>query len=302
MPPQGPDGSCDEHWTAAGGWVQTDITSQPSNNSIFLATGAWDASTKYGYLFGNTDANPVSRVYNSNTDIYVQIADAPSGLWGEGSAVVANGKVWTFGGWTSGATQGNKIYTYDTSQPLNTSGSYIDTGLTLTNAAFDTFCCFDGSKIYLGGGGNQDGPGPAMTGYTQWFSLDPFAGTPALTALTAIPTGTSFAGCAALNGFVYLIGGCLNGGQDTQGVQTVRRYSIAGNSWTTMGDLPVSSAGGRAAVVGGTLYYAAGWNQNGFGGSPDSTKFVYSYNEAGDSWALHSTMEYGAPGSVLGGY
>lgn len=298
---QGPDGSCDEYYTGAA-WKQTSLAILADGS--FLASGCYDPTLRLFFLFGNTDALVQSVAYDPIKNVQTQIGSLPATGGMEGCAAVWKQVAYIFGGSDNSGNPSSKVLSYVTTQPLNTSSTYTTLAATLPNAAIDPFCAVDPTTglIYVGGGVNGY-TSPPFSCFTQWQKFDPSNGT--LTNLTALPVATNGSGCACLNGKIYVIGGSIGGSgsnSETVGTTGVHAYSIAGNSWTTLGAFPVPSALGRACVYKGVLYYACGWNASGFSlSSANANPSLYKYAPGSDAWSLHSTLNFGAPGGVLAG-
>jgi len=121
-------------------------------------------------------------------------------------------------------------------------------------------------------------------------------------SITTLPTPVSFAGYAALNGFLYVIGG-FEGSAGTA-LNTVQIYNIASNTWTTGTPLPAARAnihavvgGGRIFILGGTTGATAGTAWAGA-----ATSYEYTPNNSGTAGTWASKTAFGAATSERFGY
>jgi hypothetical protein len=305
--PFGVDGQCDEFYNGSI-WQ---LTAQNEAATAFLATGCYDSSTGLAYLFGNTDYTGDSETYDPVANSFSALGKLPTSYAGasnicgnEGFAVSLSGIAYIFGGGLGPvAGQGSGLASSDVITYSSGVGyTVLPDGSTTTYSGYglDCFGAYDptGGLIYVGGGNNNIGPTISIG--NTWTSYN--TGSGHFANLTNLPAALYGAACFCLNGYICVVGGS----QDTTGniaavsPATVYRYAISGNSWTTMSNFPVPTADGRACVASGVAYVACGWNASGFSTTlPNANASIYKYNVGGDSWSLASTMEYGAPGSVL---
>ena len=107
----------------------------------------------------------------------------------------------------------------------------------------------DGTYIYILGGsiaGNLT---------NTLYRYDPATNT--YTTLANLPLSTSAQAAVYLNGKIYRIGGCGNGGCSF-GTDQVDIYTIATNTWASGPAYPIGAAYASAVVSGGFIYVAGG--------------------------------------------
>ncbi len=98
--------------------------------------------------------------------------------------------------------------------------------------------------------------------------------------VSSLPTPVSFAGYAAYNGKLYIIGGFNSAGV----VQTlVQIYDVAGNTWSTGIGLPLARANINAAVINDKIYVMGGTTGNASAVWAGSTT-TYEYSPGGNLW------------------
>lgn len=111
--------------------------------------------------------------------------------------------------------------------------------------------------------------------------------------VTSIPTPVSFAGYAAYDGRLFIIGGFDKDGTVRDLVQV---YDIGENSWSSGEAMNAARANVKASVVGGKVYVLGGsygplantnWN---------SSNTNYEYSAAGDTWTVGGRAAFGAAG------
>ncbi len=101
-----------------------------------------------------------------------------------------------------------------------------------------------------------------------------------------MPTPVAFAGAAVLKDEVYVVGGNLGPGVNSNGfVADVQIYDPATNTWSSGVPYPTEVAFASAAVVKNILYV--------FGGTPDGmnpSNAVWAYNPKTKTWAAKAAM------------
>ena len=111
---------------------------------------------------------------------------------------------------------------------------------------------------------------------------------------TAIPTGRSGMGVAALGGKVYTLGGTFGVSHMTKNEE----YDPVSNSWTTKTALPSMRSFLAAAALGGKIYALGGWNGS------TSLADNLEYNPEAGTWTQKAPMSGGRQGlaaAVAGG-
>lgn len=85
------------------------------------------------------------------------------------------------------------------------------------------------------------------------------------TRLADLPHKLSHSGCAADDRFIYLAGGYTVNDAGTKqvfGLKTVRRYDTVTGQWSLMTDLPFHRGAGTMVLLGRTLYFLGGVDNN----------------------------------------
>ena len=304
--PLGPDGTCDQFWTAASGWALTNVTDSGVQNTNVLASCCYDPTSGRVYMFGDWDggnASPgQSKYYDTATQHYTAITALPS-AGGEGGndtyAAVFGSTCFIFGGMVNGATGFSaKILSY----PINIgtpSQAFTTTSAVVAYAAKDMFGAVDSanSNICYFGGGNSDTLDPptnSTTNHSGWFKYDMSTPNTNPVAMTSMTDARAMAGCVDIGSEILVIGGSLDGTPNTVGTTVVRAYSKAGNSWRTLSTAyPVAVASARAVFYKGVIYCAGGFDSTGFNIStdpPNSVTSVYKSSDLGVTWQLHSSL------------
>jgi N-acetylneuraminic acid mutarotase len=101
------------------------------------------------------------------------------------------------------------------------------------------------------------------------------------TTLAAKPVPVADVGAAVLGGLIYVPGGRLSSGENTDVVEV---YDPGANEWSTRAPLPVPLSGYALASVEGRLYLLGGWNGSDFVAS------VYEYDPGDDAWSERTRM------------
>jgi N-acetylneuraminic acid mutarotase len=115
-----------------------------------------------------------------------------------------------------------------------------------------------------------------------WFSQAP------------LPQARSWpSGAAAIDGKVYVTGGFAPNGASTR---TLFVYNPATNSWGTKAQIPVPTAQGASAVIGGKLYVLTPPASS---GDPEKTK-LHRYDPATDTWVSRATAPINLREAVVG--
>jgi hypothetical protein len=155
-------------------------------------------------------------------------------------------------------------------------------------------------RAYLGYAADRSGNAYALGGLddtgqplasTEFYSQD----TTNWTALASLPAALyDFPAVFNHTNFIYTFGGFTNA---TAGTETalVFRYSISGNTWTTLAPLPVAVAGSAAALGADGQIYVVGGTVGGV-----STNLVQVYNPAANAWVLSTPLPEGLSAAALG--
>lgn len=107
------------------------------------------------------------------------------------------------------------------------------------------------------------------------------------TTLAPMPTPRAGLGAAVVGNAIYAIGGRLSAGGPCSGpaIDTVERYDIASNTWTTVASLPVPLSDAGATTMGGKVYVFGGCD--GFNGTVNT---VYVYDPNSNTWSAGAPM------------
>lgn len=125
--------------------------------------------------------------------------------------------------------------------------------------------------------------------------LNPTASTPAWTYIASLPQPLfNFPAVFNRTNYIYIFGGLTNpaaGGE----IASVLRYSISGNSWSSLAPMPVAVAGSAATLGPDGSIYVVGGTSGGI-----STNLVQVYNPASNSWTLSTPLPEGLSLTALG--
>lgn len=166
----------------------------------------------------------------------------------------------------SPATTNSQIYKYDI---LTDTVTALTNGTTLQEAYAGATILYANSKLYFTRGG----------GYNAFYSINTDGSS--YTVLTSTANGTNF-GCAMVwdgSNYIYL----------RNATPALERYSISGNSWSTMTAPGSAGAEGQSLVMAGTdrLYSLQGGGTTGFS----------FYSISGNTW----TAKTATPGNIYDG-
>ena len=116
------------------------------------------------------------------------------------------------------------------------------------------------------------------------------------TLIAPLPVKTVIAAGAVVGNFIYVMGGSDGvAAPNTVYYNTVRRYDIVGNTWSTVASLPITIGWGRAVAYNNYIYLAGGVDAPGATGNYLAT--VYRYDVIANTWTSASPM----PLPVFGG-
>jgi Kelch motif protein len=271
----GSDNTGVDQYYADGAWAQI----QPPNGNAILgfcsacfdptATGptytdsAGNAKTVGAggtfFIFGDggNGTQGYLSAYNPATNTYIQhFATAGAGFFGSdgsNSSAVLNHVAYFIGGDSSGNGDGTTtVCSWATNQSITT-GTFDTSYGALPVAGCEISAVAAGSLIYHNGGVT----GAGATFNAHWYKWNPLTDTRTALSVTGY---TAVAGAAIVydgGNYIYLIGG-LTAASSGSGTNTVQRYSISGNSWTTMNTFPQSSFECSACISNGTIYAGGG--------------------------------------------
>jgi len=198
------------------------------------------------------------------------------------AAAAVNGKIYLIGGETSGG-MANTVDEYD--PKFNTWTT--QTGLMPTPAS-NICAAVIGTDIYVPGG---------WTGTVYLNTLQVYhttSDTWSTITTDPLPVGLSGAGCAALNGKLYVFGGSNSGGYQSA-AYVYNPAAAAGARWTTLSPMAHArayfagvAANGKVYAIGGRDSVTANFN------------YVEAYNPADGAW--HTVTHMQEPRAGVGAY
>ncbi len=239
------------------------------------------------------------------TKLPAQAAAGPASPCGGGGCVPASGgwqiaaplPVGVFG--ASVASDGVYMYAaggynWDTMQPVDQFARYDPIANTwaslasLPTAVEGALGVFAEGKVYVFGG--RDSSTTALN-LVQVYTI---ASDSWSSSLTTLPVKRHDMGGGYWNGMIYAAGG-YEADDDVSERNQLWRYSIAGNSWTTLADLPSPLASPASGVINGHLYIVGGRNA---GTSASNTNFDYDIKN--NFWTARALLPVAAnaPGGV----
>ena len=209
----------------------------------------------------------------------------------ERNGVVANGKLYLFGGNPVGmtGTPPGAVWEYDPA------GDKWTKKKNMPLAAHHVAVAENAGKIYVFGGGVQkQAGGPSYVPVNNAWEYDPAAD--AWRALAAMPTSRLAAVAAAAGGKIYVMGGAGNykarDGQSLEPNQAHRVldinevYDPATNTWAAKQILPTPRNSMFAGVVNGKIYLIGGRVATAFATTGSVTDIVEEYDPATDKWGF----------------
>jgi hypothetical protein len=157
------------------------------------------------------------------------------------------------------------------------------------------------ARSYLGYASDNNGNAYALGGLddasnvlssAEVISVDPpNAG---WSSIASLPSGRyNFPAAFDGSGHIYVFGGRTN---QTSGAEiaSVLRYSVSGNSWTSVAPLPVAVAGSGAAFGADGKFYVVGGVAGGV-----TTNVVQVYSPAADTWTISTPLLEGLSASAM---
>jgi N-acetylneuraminic acid mutarotase len=226
----------------------------------------------YAYIFGGftsvngtvTQANSFAYRYDPTTNSYTQLANLPTAT-SRNPAVYYNGKVYLFGGTSTGTTTGStrNVIIYDiTSDSYTTQTNVLPLPLSYVQAQVVN------DTVYLLGGYNGVAGAPATVNTA--YSIDLTASTLTATTLTNMPANREYGAVHYQDGNIYYYGGRAGTPALFTYYNTMLSYEIATNSWQTLNTIPGSPT---LAYPGFTSFGGTLWL---FGGNSGQTSVVNS--------------------------
>jgi N-acetylneuraminic acid mutarotase len=155
---------------------------------------------------------------------------------------------------------GGSIYVYggvNGGVALTTNAAYSVAGnswtakASLPSAAYYGSGCSDGTYCYMAFGTSMRRYDP---GGNSWSSM------------TNVPSAAYEHVMEHLSGVIYLVGGTTDGNSynGSAGLQVLRKYNVAGDSWSTDTNMPTGRAGVSLRAVSGKLYAIGGISSGAF--------------------------------------
>jgi N-acetylneuraminic acid mutarotase len=193
-----------------------------------LATAALNGKIyAIGGFNGSGQSTNLVEVYNPNTDTWASASPIPAAN-NHGSAAVAAGKLYIFGGLSAAAF----VYNEANDSWSAVASMNFQHGQTAAVGVLN-------DKIYVAGGGGATD----STSVSALEVYDPIANT--WTTLVPMPTARNHTGGAFINGKFYVVGGRPNG------ANALEVYDPQTNTWATLLPMPTARSGIAVAAVNG---------------------------------------------------
>jgi N-acetylneuraminic acid mutarotase len=157
------------------------------------------------------------------------------------------------------------------------------------------------ARSYLGYASDHDGKAYAFGGLddagnvlssAEVFSME--SSNSSWSSIASLPSGRyNFPAASDGKGYIYVFGGGTN---QTSGAEiaSVLRYSVSGNSWTSVAPLPVAVAGSGAAFGVDGKFYVVGGVAGGV-----TTNVVQVYSPTSNTWAISTPLLEGLSASAM---
>jgi hypothetical protein len=150
-------------------------------------------------------------------------------------------------------------------------------------------------RAYLGSAPDRNGNAYAFGGLddngnplASAEKLNPTATKPVWTYIASLPQARlNFPAVFNRTNYIYIFGGLTNPAAGSE-ISSVLRYSVSGNSWTSLAPLPVAVAGSAATLGPDGNIYVVGGTSGGI-----STNVVQVYNPAANAWTLATPLPEG---------
>jgi hypothetical protein len=248
-PGAGFSSSIEVYSTVTGTWRTDSATDLVARENLASAV---DSSGNIYLIDGDNGSGVLAEVtrFNPFNDTVVQVASTSVARTGPPAAAAANGKIYVFGGLSSGGTALSSGEVYDPNTNTWSGIAPMPTALSGESAVAD------GSLIYVIGGGTN---GIANSAVTSVFAYNTTSNT--WSTVASLPTAVDFATAGLVDGKIVVAGGANSGGFLT----TPQIYDPASNTWTTgSSSMPAAEAFAGQGVVssGSQLFVAGGTNNN----------------------------------------
>lgn len=255
----------------------THVTVTASNDKIYA----------YGGLTPDFVSSTDFHCLNPATNTWTTLAN-PSSLRRSAGMGYYNGVIYLYGGFNHSAGVAlNTMFSYDIA-----TNAWKTTGLKSDITRHDFSSVVVNNRFYCFGGWNG---GPVSTNAYYTMGADTWT-------VIAAQAGIRYAGCATDGVNIYLVGGQLDSGV----VNTVYRYNIAANTFSTLAVLPTNSNSCCVMVVDGYLVCYSGYNNGGYNSA------IYTMDLAKGTWetvtdpgpvqGLPGACQLGRSVYVVGGY
>lgn len=244
------------------GWTSITASPEPFGRSIGGTIG------NFFYIFGGQANSSMARAYNLTTNSWVASTAATYPAYNAGF-VVAAGELYKISG--TGATNNFEKFTPN--------GTGTGTWASLTAGPTDIMnsqnaAVWDGGDNIYVHSSNYSTTAPLS--YLAKYSISGNS----WSMLAPSPNIKRYPGLAYYNGFVYLIGGLVDAGDDGT---ICLKYEIATNAWTTIAYLPdvVNFCKWSTTVVGNKIVLVS--SGGGYSGYPANPKVFY-YDVSSNAW------------------
>jgi N-acetylneuraminic acid mutarotase len=222
-----------------------------------------------------------AQMYDPATDTWSTIADMPTARI-DATASVVNGKCYVIGGSREEEHQDVALATVEEYDPATDSwrarAPLSEVRSVAGSAAVD-------GKIYVFGGLQVlDIDAPVLATVEIY---DP--ATDSWATRVNMPTPRAALGVAAVNGFIYTVGG-LNYALGLLGSDIVERYDPAQDSWSTSTSMPTPRLGLALSEADGALYATGGVGFDSAGNSEVPLRTLEIYDPGSDSWSSGADM------------
>ena len=225
---------------------RTTLNPRPLIASHPTVTAANGKIYVYGGLTPALASSNAFHCFDPATGLWTTLS-SPSSLRRSAALGYYNGIIYLYGGYDHGnATMFNTVFSYNIA-----TDTWTTTGLTSGILRQEFASVVVGNRLYCFGGFNT---GYVSTnayytmGSNTWTDIAPQA-------------GIRYTGCATDGVNIYLVGGQTDAGM----LNTVYRYNIAANSWTTLAVLPAAGHSCAVMIVDGYLVVYSGYNNGAYG-------------------------------------
>lgn len=225
---------------------------------------------------GEEDEEGRLEAYDPSTDTWSTLADMPTQTV-DATASAVNGKCYIIGGSQEG-DEGKMLASVDVDEYDPKTDTWRARAPLPQKRALAGSAAVDG-KIYVFGGARS-------------FDLDALAvatvdiydpATDSWSTGADMPTPRGEMGVAALDGFIYTVGG-VTALRDLPHSDVLERYDSATDSWTTLAPMPTSRWGLALSVADGALYATGGTDNE------NALATLERYDPETDSWSAGANM------------